>query len=189
MEASVRPLPRTDFGKKRTPLPDTESYGLKNTQRKSRKKYIWPIYDDLRVKEPRHSETISAKKRYTFIVFRNHFRQKTVYLYRIQKPLPPKNGIPLSYSETIPAKKRYTSIVFRNHFRHKTVYLYRRTRLFFIVACVIFYKGLYFFPTKKKRATSPISSRASWSFRLYIPATGRRKYRATASRSPPPEPP
>ena len=83
----------------------------------------WIIFsDDFGLRSPRHSETISAKKRYTLIPlcishdsglrstlsFINHFSQKTVYLntsmyfprFRveehpfIQKPFTPKNGIP-----------------------------------------------------------------------------------------------
>ena len=88
------------------------------------------ISDDFGLRKSRHSETISAKKRYTLLPLHRgtrHFRRFGVKESR--------------HSETISAKKRYTLIPlyrstrhfrrfwvkeapsFRNHFRQKTVYL------------------------------------------------------------------
>ena len=59
-----------------------------------RRKKVY-LYRSFWVKEPRHSETISAKKRYTSIA------AFIDIINRLRKP---------RHSETISAKKRYTSI-------------------------------------------------------------------------------
>ena len=95
-------------------LPTILGYGSPVVQKPFQPKNGIPYYlytvahgisDDFGLRKPRRSETISAKKRYTLLPlhrstrhfrrfwvkevpsFRNHFSQKTVYLYRSMRQL------------------------------------------------------------------------------------------------------
>ena len=103
-------LPREE---KKTAAPDEKSQGLGYTTRIVMHKDKWTFFffspDNFGVKETRHSETISSKKRYTLIPLycsTRHFRR-----FWVKEP---------RHSENIPAKKRYNSCI----------PLYRSTRHF-----------------------------------------------------------